>query len=47
MPENCGVVPGCLIGPSIGFRGDGKIYIYGVEEAVRIGMGERGDGGVK
>ncbi len=26
-----------------GLRGDGKIYVFGVEEAVRIATGERGE----
>lgn len=29
-----------------GLRGDGKIYVLPVEEAVRIGTGERGEGAV-
>ena len=29
-----------------GLRGDGKIYVYGLEQAVRIGTGERGEAAV-
>jgi len=40
------VVEAITVGAHTGLRADGKIYISGVDDAVRISTGERGEGAV-
>jgi len=40
------VVAAILTHAQTGLRGDGKIYVSRVEDAIRIATGERGDGSV-